>query len=187
MKWGITGGIGAGKSYVSQILREQFFIPIYDCDSRAKELMTDDSHLREELIKLLGTNVYLVDGLLNKALLADYLFASEDHAKTINAIVHPAVRKDFQQWAQKQTNNIIGIESAILYESGFETEVDKVLYIDAPKELRIQRAMQRDGVSRKSVEQRICRQESENNRWRADFIFENDGGNDILEFIRKII
>lgn len=161
-------------------------MPIYDCDSCAKALMTTDSQLQEELIQLVGKTVYQANGSLNKTLLAEYLFSSEAHARAVNAIVHPAVRRDFQRWSQEQTAPVVGMESAILYESGFDEEVDKVLYIDAPMELRIERAMRRDGASRQQIEQRICRQESDKYRCKADIIFVNDGKHDLVELISNI-
>ena len=98
----ITGGIGSGKSYVSALLQEQG-IPIYNADDEAKKLMLSDEGIREDLVALLGTDVYR-DGELNKAMLASYLFANSENAARINGIVHPRVKADFCRWLQMHAN-----------------------------------------------------------------------------------
>lgn len=171
---GITGGIGSGKSYVSSLLREQMNVPVYDCDTEAKRLICEDEKIRQKLTKLVGAHIYK-DGKLQKKALADYLFATPKHAQKINAIVHPAVREDFHTWLNLQNTDIVAIESAILYESGFDAAVDKVLFVNAPSELRIQRVMQRDGSTRQQVEARMNVQRAEEQCQKADFVIENEG------------
>lgn len=189
IRLGITGGIGSGKSYVSQLLSSQFGIPVYDCDREAKRLTATDSGIREALQKLVGRDVYTEDGALDKTILAQYLFASADHATLVNAIIHPVVRMDFRSWCQQQQSEVVAMESAILYESGFDSEVDKVLLVDAPLETRIQRAMRRDGSSREQVVSRIALQDGSLAREKAEFLLQNDGRpiNDELQTIINII
>ena len=188
IKLGITGGIGSGKSYISSLLREQLNVPVYDCDSEAKRLMGKDKSIQQRLTELVGTHVYK-EGKLQKSALADYLFSDQHHAQEVNAIVHPAVKDDFRKWAEQQKTSVVAIESAILYESGLDTTVDKVIFVDAPKELRIQRVMQRDGSSRQQVEARIKIQRAEEQRQKADFIIENEGAqqNSLLEALQRIL
>lgn len=169
---GITGGIGSGKSYISSLLRARMNVPVYDCDTEAKRLIAADMGIRQKLTELVGPQVYK-DGILQKGVLADYLFASQQHAEKVNAIVHPAVKDDFRKWAEQQDAEVAALESAILYESGFDTTVDKVLFVDAPVELRIQRAMKRDGSTRRQVETRIGMQQTEEQRQKADYVIEN--------------
>lgn len=189
IRLGITGGIGSGKSYVSQLLSSQFGIPVYDCDREAKRLTATDSGIREALQKLVGRDVYTEDGALDKTILTQYLFASADHATLVNAIIHPVVRMDFRSWCQQQQSEVVAMESAILYESGFDSEVDKVLLVDAPLETRIQRAMLRDGSSREQVVSRIALQDGSLAREKAEFLLQNDGRpiNDELQTIINII
>lgn len=189
IRLGITGGIGSGKSYVSQLLSSQFGIPVYDCDREAKRLTATDSGIREALQELVGRDVYTEDGALDKTILAQYLFASADHATLVNAIIHPVVRMDFRSWCQQQQSEMVAMESAILYESGFDSEVDKVLLVDAPLETRIQRAMRRDGSSREQVVSRIALQDGSLAREKAEFLLQNDGRpiNDELQTIINII
>lgn len=171
---GITGGIGSGKSVVARLMRVMD-IPVYDSDIEARRLMVSDPVIRQQLQDLLGADVY-VDGALNKALLADYLFASEAHACRLNGIVHPRVRDDFRRWTALHADcPCVGIESAILLEAGFRSEVDVVLLVDAPLELRIARAMARDNAPRESVERRIRNQmDDDERRSQADFVVLND-------------
>ena len=114
----ITGGIGSGKTFVSNLLKERG-IPIYNSDDEAKRLMLSDEGIRSDLIALLGEDVFH-GNVLNKSLLASYLFADAGNAARINAIVHPRVRSDFYRWlAAHQDKEIVGLECVILYEAGF--------------------------------------------------------------------
>lgn len=181
MRIGITGGIGAGKSFVANLLRTHFGIPVYDCDSEAKRLMTTSSEMRQKLTALVGPQAYDDQGGLNRQVMAQFLFASEDHAQRINAIVHPVVRRDFEAWAERQVQagqRVMGVESAVLFEAGMEDAVDWVLYVDAPMELRVQRAMLRDGATRDQVLSRVARQRTSADALRGeDAIVVNDGRN----------
>ena len=174
MTIGITGGIGSGKSYVARWLTRQYQIPVYDCDREAKRLMTSDV-LRPALIDLLGSDVYLPDGQLNKPLLADYVFRDAAHQAAINAIVHPEVKNDFRRWADAR-GGLVAIESAILVEAGFTDVVDVLIAVEAPLDLRLQRVAQRDGATPAQTNARIRRQlEDEARRAAADYVIINDG------------
>ena len=178
---GITGGIGSGKSYVSNLLRQEFGIPVYDCDAEAKRLTSTDVEIRRRLIQLVGPEVF--DGSeLNRKRLADYLFADPEHASQVNAIIHPAVLEDFRLWAKRQPEPIVALESAILYESGFNEYVDYVLFVDALEEIRLKRAMQRDTAPEEKIRARMQMQHPELHRKQADIIVDNSTEDD-----RKLI
>ena len=100
---GITGGIGSGKSYVSRLLSEHWGIPVYDCDAAAKRLEEDDAQLRSALTQLAGPQVYDAEGHLQRRVLAAYIFGDATHAQAVNALVHPTVRRDLEQWLARQT------------------------------------------------------------------------------------
>ncbi|MDN0078224.1 dephospho-CoA kinase [Bacteroides gallinaceum] len=196
VKIGITGGIGSGKSYVSRLLTEHYGIPVYNTDSEAKRLMLSDEGIRRRLTALLGKEVYKSDGTLNKPLLANYLFADSCHAGQINAIVHPQVKADFLKWADRQTGcEVVALESAILFESGFDNIVDKVVMVYAPVELRIRRVMLRDSTTEEKIRQRIVAQMDDKAKQdRSDFIIFNDGSHplnlqldDLQETLEKMI
>lgn len=155
---GLTGGIGSGKSVVARLLRT-LGVPVYDCDSRAKRLTLTHAAIRNALTELLGPDVYLNEGKsLNKKLMADYLFRSSENANRINAIIHPVVRSDFQQWANEkraQGYGPIALESAILYESGFHTLTTEIWQVEASMETRLQRIVARDGLTQEEALRKI--------------------------------
>ncbi|MCM1107466.1 MAG: dephospho-CoA kinase [Clostridium sp.] len=187
LRIGITGGIGSGKTYVSDLFARRG-IPIYNCDTEAARLMRTDGQVRAAIAALLGPDIYLPDGSLDKSRLAAWLFASPDHARQINAIVHPAVKRDFVQWAGRQTAAVVGMESAILFEAGMEALVDRVLLVDAPRELRLQRAIRRDGSTRSKVEARMnCQMDDGERRRRAHDILCNDGHTDVEAAVDRLL
>ncbi len=180
MKIGITGGIGSGKSYICQQLKERGF-QVYDCDAAAKRLIRTSPEIKRKLTNLVGTDAY-IDGKLNKAAIAQFLLRSEANAKAIDNIVHPVVFQDFEE------SGMQWMESAIMYESGIYRLVDKVIVVTAPQEVRIQRVMQRDHISRNEVLQWMQRQwPQEEIVKRADYEIINDGIADINTQIDNII
>ena len=186
MKTGITGGIGSGKSYVCKLLQQRG-INIYDCDQAAKRLIRTSPDIRRQLTMLIGSEAYLgEDGqggwILNKAVVAQFLLGSEANAHAIDDIVHPAVFHDFE------TSGMQWLESAILYESGMDKLVNRVIVVTAPQEVRIQRVMQRDGISREKVLEWMSRQWSQDEiRQRADYEIINDGQADLNEQIEQLL
>lgn len=180
MKYGITGGIGSGKSYVCKLLKARG-IDVYDCDSGAKRLMQSDTALQQRLSKAVGTDVF-PGGVLDKETLRRYLVASEENNKVVNNIVHPAVAEDFAQ------SGLQWMESAILFEADFQKYVDRVVCVSAPLEVRIQRVMQRDGISREKAQEWINRQmPQEEKERRADYVIINDGVQPLDQQIDNII
>ena len=183
----ITGGIGSGKSYVSAMLEERG-IPVYNADTESKRLTAGHAEIRSKLIALLGEEVY-IHGELNKPMLASYLFASAENAVRVNGIIHPVVKEDFKCWqACHGDKEITAFESAILYEAGFEDSVDAVLMVFAPRELRLERAMNRDKATREQIEARMAAQmEEEEKCRRADFVVYNDGTLPLDEQLTSVI
>lgn len=181
---GITGGIGSGKSYVSLLLCQKFNIPVYDCDKEAKRLTATSAEIRRKLVQLVGPEVFDRQELVRKCL-ANYLFSDPEHASKVNAIIHPAVLKDFQRWSvDNGQHSIVALESAILFESGFNKCVDYVLFVDAPEEVRLKRAMQRDAATEEQVRARMQMQNPEQHRELADFVIDNDKADDKKLLIR---
>lgn len=161
-KVGLTGGIGSGKSTVAELLNIRG-VAVYDSDSRAKELMNGNEVLREALIAAFGAECY-TDAGLNRAWLAERVFGNKAELERLNAIVHPAVMRDFAEWAEVQEGDYVVLESAILLEAGLEEYVDVVVAVMAPKDIRLERAMQRDGASREQIEERMRNQMSDDER-----------------------
>ena len=158
-KVGITGGIGSGKSTLCQLLTA-FGASLYDSDSRAKSLMAEDERLHDALCDEFGAECYNDEGL-NRSFLASKVFGDEEALRRLNAIVHPAVRADFRRWAAEQRSEYVILESAILFESGFDSAVDTTIAVLAPLEERLRRTVERDGVSREDVLRRIAHQMSD--------------------------
>ena len=173
MRIGITGGIGSGKSYVCRLL-EQRGIEVYDCDAAAKRLIRTSRRMRQQLQQLIGS--------LQKADISRFLLASEENQQRVNAIVHPAVFQDFEE------SGMQWMESAILYESGADKLVDKVVVVTAPEEVRIQRVMSRDGITREKAQQWIARQwPQEQVMERADYEIVNDGQADLDAQVERLL
>jgi len=175
-KIALIGGIGGGKSVVSHIFR-LLNIPVYDSDREAKRLIQTDPSIRAELIALIGPNVYEKE-ILCKQILAQYLFASNEHATQINKIVHPRVKLDFHHWSEnfEPSVKLVALETALLYESNMNEEIDSIWLIKAPEAVRLQRAMQRDKSSEESIFERMDKQASEESLVElADRVVLNDG------------
>lgn len=171
MTTAITGGIGSGKSYVCRLL-EQRGIEVYDCDAAAKRLMRTSQQLQQQLRALVGEDVYSAEGTLNKRILAEFLLSSETNKHAINEVVHPAVAADFI------ASGMSWLESAILFESGFDKRVhfDRIVCVMAPREVRIERIARRDGISPERAAEWIEAQMPQNEMAaRSNVCIVNDG------------
>lgn len=174
LRVGLTGGIGSGKSLICRMFG-MLGVPVYDSDSRARRLMETDSALTGSLKEAFGTELYR-EGRLDRAALAGRVFGDSDALALLNALVHPAVLRDFAAWADSQQAAYVIAESAILFESGMDRETDFDITVSAPDRIRLQRAMARDGADEKSVAARMAAQAGDAKREQmADRIIVNDG------------
>lgn len=172
-KIGITGGIGSGKSVVATLLSLSG-VPVYIADEESKRLTATSPVIRQQLIALLGKEVYTAAGV-NKQYLAACIFHDPDCLQKVNAIIHPEVNRHFQAWAERQRTPYCAIESAILFESGFDRTVDIRLMVYAPLELRIDRAVRRDALARTEILHRIENQMADElKKDRSDYVIYND-------------
>lgn len=180
MKIAITGGIGSGKSYVCRLLEKRGF-SIYDCDNAAKRIIASSAEIQTKLKSVVGENLY--DGkTLNKAVLSQFLLASETNTQKINNIIHPAVVTDFIK------SKMCWMECAILFSSGFDKLVDKVICITAPIEVRLERIINRDGISKHKALEWIDKQmPQENVMALSDFVIINDGITNLDNQIDKVL
>lgn len=187
IKIGITGGIGSGKTVVSTLL-EIMGIPVYIADTESKRLTVESPQIRKQLTELLGEEIYQNDEL-NKPLLASYLFSHPDHAQKINAIIHPVVKQDFQKWSSCRTHlPAVAMEAAILIEAGFSNEVDQIVMVYAPLDVRIQRAMLRDSATQEDIIRRIQSQmNDEEKKAKANFIIVNDGTTPLIPQLERLL
>lgn len=156
LKIGLTGGIGSGKTTVAQVF-EELGVPVFYADLEAKKCMQSDTVLIEQLKTAFGEGIYL-NGVLQRDQLASIIFNDEKALGTINRLVHPAVQKSFEKWCNEQNAPYVLKEAAILFESGSEKDLDQVICVSAPDELRVQRVVSRDGVSEDKVHERMEKQ-----------------------------
>lgn len=186
IKIGITGGIGSGKTVVASLLHV-LKIPVYIADEESKILTDESPVIRQKLIELFGENIYS-SNLLNRKRLASYIFEKPDYLKAVNAIIHPEVNMHFLNWVAHQYGDICGIESAILFESGFDRIVDYTIMVYSPVELRIERVCRRNGMTREEVEHRINNQLSDEiKKQQSDYVIFNDGSRAIIPQLENIL
>ena len=174
LKVGITGGIGSGKSTITSLFHD-LGVPIYNSDERAKWLLSNDVDLMDQIKILFGQESYS-NNKLNRAHIANVVFQDNDMLKELNAIVHPLVKIDFENWLLLQKNEPLVIkEAAILIESGAYKELDVLIVVLADKKTRIKRVINRDNVSKEEVEKRMETQISDSERLKfANFSVDNN-------------
>lgn len=185
---GITGGIGSGKSLVCKIFKV-LGVPTYDADSRAKNLMTTDGILVNQIKKEFGSLSYTSEGVLNREYLSASVFSKPDKLEKLNSFVHPRVAVDFKQWVEKQVGNKYVLkEAALLFESGSYRTLDKVILVTAPEAMRIKRVLARDKHrTQADVENIISNQLSEEQKeMKADYIIRNDESELILPQVLEL-
>ncbi len=186
LKIGITGGIGVGKSVVTKIFKV-LGIPTYDADREAKDIMVKNDAVRQSLMQTFGKEVYFEDGSLNREWLGKRVFGDAEELKKLNAIVHPAVIKDGEDWAVAQTSIYSVKEAALLFESGSYKALDFTILVVSPLELRIERVMQRDKVDREEVLRRINKQMPEEEKEKlSDCIVYNDDEHSLIEQVMEL-
>ncbi len=185
-KVGITGGIGSGKSTVSQLFHF-LGIPVYYADEEAKKLMVEDKQLIQDIKAAFGEEAYL-DHELNRAYLAKLVFKDNVLLEQLNSIVHPALAKHYEKWHARQKMVPYTLkEAAILIEMGGSKTMDNIITVFAPEALRIKRVMERDGVSKEAVLDRISKQMPEEEKVKkADFVIVNDGQQSLLHQVLDI-
>jgi len=185
-KIGLTGGIGAGKTYVSKIF-QQMGIPIFNADEQAKKCMVEDSSLKAAVQLAFGESMYL-KGVLQKDALANIVFNNTEALGKLNALVHPIVKQKFEDWCTQQSTSIVIKEAAILFESGAHLGLDAVVCVSAPENLRIERVKKRDGSSVAQIQSRMSKQMSQAEKEElADFLIVNDQVQLLLPQVLTII
>lgn len=183
---GLTGGIGSGKTTIANYFKEMG-VPVYIADDKAKEIMQSQSIIKE--IKAVFGDAIFENEVLNRAKLADIVFNNVDKLNQLNAIIHPAVKKDFELWLQKNKNyDYVIYEAAILFESGRYKECDVVITVTAPEEIKIERVIKRDKTSRKQVLERMNMQWNDEQRIPvSNFIIFNDTHKNAKQELVKIL
>lgn len=173
-KIGITGNIGSGKSYVCKIF-ENLGIPVFYSDDETKKLYLIPA-VKDLIIKRFGEEVYFEDGTLNKKLLSYHLFKNVEAMRFIESVLYPALNQHFDEWCEQQKSAYVLYESAILFEKDYQKFFDKIIFVSASEDIRLQRVMKRDDCTEENVRSRMRLQMSEETKIsRADFVIYNDG------------
>ena len=188
--FGVTGGIGSGKTAVCNFLKEKK-IPIIEADPLAKDLTNHSPEIRQALVAEFGKDVYLDSGILNKDLLSQLVFSDAGTRERINQIIHPPVFKAIQDRVnqyKKENHQLVGVEAALIYESRMERILNAVVVVTAPMEKRIEWIKSRDGFSQEEILKRVNSQMPlEEKIKHADSVIENDGAlSDLAEKVDEL-
>ena len=190
LRVGLTGGIGSGKSTIAQIF-EVLGIPVYYADISAKKLMNENADLRSSITNIFGEQAY-TNNILDRKYISSIVFSDPAKLQQLNALVHPATKKDGEAWMQEQTSPYAIHEAALIFEAKVSDRLDLVIGVSSPIELRIKRAMERDKVSREEVLKRMDQQLDEEVKMsKCDFLLLNDEQQllipQVLELHKKLI
>ncbi len=186
IKVGLTGGIGSGKTTIAHFF-ETLKIPIYYSDFEAKRLMVENRTIRKSLVDLLGSNVYLKNGELNKSYISNQIFNNNLILKQVNSIVHPIVKDHFDNFCKaSQYSKYIIKESAILIESGLHKDLDKIILVIADEENKLKRVANRDNINLEDIKARISKQMTDQEKIPfSDFVITNNNNQLLIpELIR---
>ena len=184
-KIGLTGGIGSGKTYISNIFKS-LGIPLFNSDIEAKRLMNSSKKLISQIKKEFGEDIYTNENF-NKEKLSSIVFSNSDKLQKLNSLVHPIVKEEFNTWCKKQTSPYVIKEAAILFESKSHLGLEAVICVSAPLELRIKRILERDNSTENEIKKRIENQISQEEKEKlSDYIIVNDERNLLLPQIIKI-
>lgn len=170
---GLTGGIGSGKTTVARIL-ETLGIPVYYADDAAKTIMNTDEGLKQQLMSHFGGDCY-VDGQLDRKNLAGIVFNDPGKLALLNSLIHPVTIRHSEEWFRRQTSPYAVREAALIFESGASENLDFIIGVYAPKHIRLNRVMQRDGLSAEEIRKRMDRQINEEMKMKlCDAVIRND-------------
>ena len=177
---GLTGGIGSGKTTVAKLLEEKGF-PVYYSDDEAKNIVNKDPELKDQIIKLLGSESYIND-VYNRKYVAEKVFNDSGLLEQLNHLIHPAVRIDFITWVKKQKSPFVFKETALLFELQLHKDCYKSLLVTADDNLRMKRTMDRDGKTYREIESIMQKQMPEKEKIKlADYVIYNNSDRESLE------
>ena len=187
IKIGITGGIGSGKSVVSELLK-LYDIPIYNADMEAKRLNDESPLIREKLTQYFGENLY-ASGKLDKQKFAQIIFNDPEKLRLANSIIHPELQKDFLRWVEIHSDSdIVAMEAALIFEANFQRMFDKVIMVYAPISLRVVRASQRDLTTPEKIEERLRHQFPDEEKVKlSDFVIFNDEKHSLIMQVSDLL
>ena len=184
-KIGLTGGIGVGKTFVSDFFQKMGYA-VFSADTEAKKCMQESKDLKSTVIQNFGDEMYK-NGVLQKEKLANIVFNDSEKLNELNQLVHPFVQLEFENWCKNQTSKFVIKEAAILFESRANKGLDAVICVSSPVEVRIKRVIERDKCSREKVMKRIAMQMPQETKEKlADFVIINAENEKILHQILSV-
>jgi len=196
LKIGLTGGLGSGKSTASKFFKSLGAF-ILDADNSAKNLIETNKEVKEELIKEFGTDIMNANSSIDKKKLARVAFQDEDHQQRLNYVVHPhihnAIDKSYKEILDQNNHKLFIVDAALIYESGYDAHLDYVIVVTAQLKHRMERALNRNTLTREEILKRIDFQWPEEDKISlADFVIHNDGtesdlNNQIIELFEKLV
>jgi dephospho-CoA kinase len=185
LKVGLTGGIGSGKSTVCKLF-QCLEIPVFNADEAGRRLLAEDDAVIGKVKNIFGNKV-MVNGKPDRKKIAEIVFSNPGKLEELNAVIHPAVRKNFNEWAAEQQSLYVIDEAAILFETGIYKQLDFTILVVAPGELRIRRVMQRDNIDELTIKARMNNQwDDEKKKKLANFVIINDDINPLLPQVMDI-
>lgn len=186
LKVGLTGNIGSGKSVISQVFITMG-VSVFQADIEARKQF-EDKIVRNSIRDIFGPGVFSSSGEIIRPVLAEIVFNDPTMLDKLNQIIHPGVRRDYQQWCLQHSEAPYTLyEAAILFESGHYREMDKIICVTAPEQLRIKRVMERDQVTQEEVEKRMSNQWDEKKKIAlADFVIRNDETSSVIKQVLEI-
>jgi len=185
---GITGGIGSGKSIVGKVL-EELGIPIFHADIEARRLLENDTLVIAAVTRIIGNNAYMPDGRPDRGFIASEVFSNSEKLKELNAVIHPKVQRNYEEWVNSHSDKfIVAKEAAIMFESGSHKGMDFIVAVTAPEEVRIKRVMERDGkpeeAVRKIMNQQLPQSEVVN---KSDFEITNNNHRLVVPQVQELV
>lgn len=187
IKVGLTGGIGSGKTIIGKLFEVNNY-PVFHADIVAKNILNSDVLIKQKMLELFGADIYLPDHTIDRKKLAALIFNDENLLKAVEAMVHPAVQRNFEEWSNRQNSSFSLYEAAILFESGQHKNMNFNILVIADEKIRINRVMQRDNCTEPQVLERIAKQWTDDKKQElADFIIHNNGGELLIPQVLTII
>lgn len=183
---GLTGNMGSGKSLVSTIFTI-LGIPVYHADHVSRRLL-ETGNIKETIRKIFGAGVFTRNDEVDRKALAGIVFSKASSLATLNMILHPLVKEDFRAWVRSQSDTPYVIhEAAIIFESGFQGEFDRIIHVSCPREIAVTRIIDRDHFGREEILKRMQFQmEDEKKAALSDFVIRNDGSEMIIPQVLAI-
>jgi dephospho-CoA kinase len=186
LRIGITGGMGSGKTTVCHVF-ETLGVPVYYADDRGKYLLQHNESVKQKVRSVFGKSVYNDKEEFDRVAMAAMVFKDSAKLRELEAIVHPAVQEDFEEWAKAQDSAYILKEAALLFESGSYKALDKIITVYAPVAIRVQRVVERDKSTTEKVMERIEKQwPDEKKKELSDFIIINDESQAVLPQVLRL-